>query len=50
VKLINGKIGPIRGLLTRKFKLTGNMAKIMRYTRAASELVSTTSKVPTEFL
>jgi len=50
VKLINGEIGPIRGLLTRKFKLTGSMAKIMRYTKAASELVGTTSKVPTEFL
>jgi len=50
VKLIKGEIGPIRGLLTRKFKLTGSMAKIMRYTRAASELVSTAAKVPTEFL
>ncbi|MGQ9459636.1 MAG: SCP2 sterol-binding domain-containing protein [Candidatus Bathyarchaeaceae archaeon] len=50
VKLIKGEIGPIRGLLTRQFKLTGSMAKIMKYTRAASELVSTASKVPTEFL
>jgi len=50
VKLIKGEIGPIRGLLTGKFKLTGSMAKIMRYTRAASELVGTASKVPTEFL
>ena len=50
VKLIKGEIGPIRGLLTRKFKLTGSMAKIMRYTSAASELVRTATKVPTEFL
>jgi len=50
IKLIQGEIGPIRGLLTRKFKLTGSMAKIMRYTRAASELVSCAAKVPTEFL
>ena len=50
VKLIKGEIDPIRGLLTRKFKLTGSMAKIMRYTRAASELVNTATKVPTEFL
>jgi len=50
VKLIKGEIGPIRGLLTRQFKLIGDMAKIMRYTRAASELVATASKVPTEFL
>jgi len=50
VKLIKGEIDPIRGLLTRKFKLAGSMAKIMRYTRAASELVNTATKVPTEFL
>jgi putative sterol carrier protein len=50
VKLIKGEIGPIRGLLTRKFKLAGSMAKIMKYTRAASELVNTASKVSTEFI
>jgi len=50
VKLIQKEIDPIRGLLTRKFKLTGSMAKIMRYTRAATELVGCASKVPTEFL
>ena len=49
-KLILGEIGPIRGLLTRKFKLTGNMTKIMKYTKAATELVKTASKVPTEFI
>ncbi len=50
VKLINGEIHPIRGLLMRKFKLAGSMAKIMKYTRAATELVNTATKVPTEFL
>ena len=50
IKLINGEIGPIRGLLTRKFKVTGSMAKIMKYTKAATELVGTASKIPTEFL
>jgi len=49
-KLIAGEIDPIRGLLTRKFKVTGSMMKIMRYTKAASELVKTASKVPTEFI
>lgn len=49
-KLIMGEIGPIRGLLTRKFKLKGSMSKILRYTKAASELVKTTEKVPTEFI
>ncbi|MEM3579163.1 MAG: SCP2 sterol-binding domain-containing protein [Candidatus Bathyarchaeia archaeon] len=49
-KLIMGELDPIQGLLMRKFKLKGNMAKIMRYTKAASELVKTASKVPTEFI
>ena len=49
-KLIRGEIDPIKGLLTRKFKLKGSMAKILRYTKAAAELVRTASKVPTEFI
>ncbi len=49
-KLIRGEIDPIKGLLTRKFKLKGSMAKILRYTKAAAELVKTASKVPTEFI
>jgi len=49
-KLIMGQLDPIQSLLMRKFKLKGSMAKIMRYTKAASELVKTASKVPTEFI
>jgi putative sterol carrier protein len=49
-QLIYGEIHPIRGLLTRKFKLEGSMTKIMRYTRAATELVNTASRVPTKFI
>mgnify|MGYP001036731537 CR=1 FL=1 len=49
-KLINGEIDPIKGILMRKFKLKGSMSTIMRYTKAASELVKTASKVPTEFI
>ena len=49
-KLLNKEIDPIRGLMTGKFKLRGDMAKVMRYIRAAQELVNTTTKVPTEFL
>jgi putative sterol carrier protein len=49
-KLIMGQLDPIQSLLMRKFKLKGNMAKIMRYTKAASELVKTASRVPTEFI
>ncbi|MEM2987446.1 MAG: SCP2 sterol-binding domain-containing protein, partial [Candidatus Bathyarchaeia archaeon] len=49
-KLIMGQLDPIQSLLMRKFKLSGNMAKVMRYTKAASELVKTASKVPSEFI
>jgi len=50
LRLINGEIDPIKGILMRKFKLEGKMSTIMRYTRAASELVKTASRVPTEFV
>jgi putative sterol carrier protein len=49
-RLIRGEIDPIRGLMTRKFRLRGNMLKVMRATRAASELVSTAKMVQTEFV
>lgn len=49
-KLLNKEIDPIRGLMTGKFKLKGDMAKVMRYIKAAQELVNTTTRVPTEFL
>jgi len=48
-KLINKEIDPIQGLLTGKFKLQGSMMKIMRFTKAAKEMVSTASLVQTEF-
>jgi putative sterol carrier protein len=49
-KLINGEIDPVKGILMRKFKLKGSMSTVMRYTKAATELVKTASKVPTEFI
>lgn len=49
-KIIMGQLDPVQALLTRKFKLTGSMAKIMRYAKAATELVKTASRIPTEFI
>lgn len=44
------KLDPIQGLMTGKFKLKGDMAKIMRATKAAVEMVNTIMLVPdTEF-
>lgn len=48
-KLLDGEIHPIRGLLQRKFRLQGNMKKVMRYVKAAQELVKATQQVPTAF-
>jgi putative sterol carrier protein len=48
-KTIEGKLDPIQGLMTRKFKLKGNLMKVLRYPRAAKGLVHCVLRVPTEF-
>lgn len=48
-RLIQGELDPITALMSGQFKIKGNMMKIMRYTRAAKELVNTAKRVPTEF-
>ena len=48
-KVIEGKLDPIQGLMTGKLKLEGNLMKIMRYPRAAKEIIACCSKVPTDF-
>lgn len=50
LKVINGELDPIKGILTRQFKLVGNKAKVMRATKAAKELVNSAQKVDTVFL
>ena len=49
-KVVEKKLDPIQGLITRQLKLKGNLAKIMRAVKAAQELVNCTTKVQTEFL
>ncbi|MHA1821846.1 MAG: SCP2 sterol-binding domain-containing protein [Promethearchaeota archaeon] len=41
VKLIQKKLDPIQGLMQGKFKLKGDMGKVMRAVKAAQELVNT---------
>ena len=50
LKVINGDIDPIKGILTGKFKLKGNKGKVMRAAKAAMELVNSAQEVETEFL
>jgi putative sterol carrier protein len=49
-KIIKGELDPTRALLTRQMKLTGDMAKVMRYVRATNEMVKTNLKIPTDFI
>jgi len=48
-KVIEGELEPIQGMMTRKLKLAGNMMKIMRYPKAAKEIVTCCALVPTDF-
>jgi putative sterol carrier protein len=48
-KVIEGKLDPIQGMMTGKLKLEGNLATVMRYPKAAKEITSACSKVPTDF-
>ena len=48
-EVIDNGLDPIKAMLTRKLKLTGNMAKIMRNVKAANELVHCATFVPTDF-
>jgi putative sterol carrier protein len=48
-KVIEGELEPIQGMMMKKLKLKGNMKKIMRYPKAAKEIVSCCALVPTDF-
>lgn len=48
-RVIEGKLDPIQGMMTRQLRLQGNMMQIMRYPKAAKEIVSCCAKVPTVF-
>jgi len=48
-KVIDGDLDPIQGMMMRKLKLQGNLMKIMRYPKAAKEIVTCCASVPTEW-
>jgi putative sterol carrier protein len=48
-RVIEGELDPIQGMMTKKMKVQGNMMKIMRYPKAAKEIVSCCALVPTDF-
>lgn len=46
-RVIEKKLDPIQGLVTRQLKLKGNMVKVMRVPKAAFELVNCCTRVET---
>jgi putative sterol carrier protein len=48
-QVIREELEPIKGMMQGKLKLKGNLAYVVRYVKAAKELVSCTAKVPTRF-
>ncbi|MGD0355625.1 MAG: SCP2 sterol-binding domain-containing protein [Dehalococcoidia bacterium] len=48
-RIVMGQLDSTQALITKQSKLTGNMAKIMRYTKAANEITNITKKLPTEW-
>ena len=49
VKVLQGKLDPIQGMMTRQLKLDGNLIKIMQNVKAAQELVGCATQVDSEF-
>jgi putative sterol carrier protein len=48
-RVIEGRLDPIQGMMMKQLKLSGNMMKIMRYPKAAQEIVACCTEVPTEW-
>ena len=48
-RVIEGKLDPIQGLMMRKLKLKGNLMKVMRYPKAAKEMMNCVMHIPTDF-
>ena len=48
-KITRGELDPTKALLTGKFKLQGDMAKVMRYSRAANIMAKIAANIKTEF-
>ena len=50
VKVAKKELETIQSVMSGKLRLEGNLAKLMRATRAAQEIVNSLQTVPTEFL
>jgi len=49
LRILRGELDPVRGLLSGQARIVGDMAKILKATDAAKELVRTSTLIDTEF-
>ena len=49
-EVIRKELDPIKGMMQGKLKLKGDLPTIVRYVKAANELVNLAGSVPTEFV
>lgn len=49
-EVIRRELDPIKGMMQGKLKLKGDLPTIVRYVKAANELVNIAASVPTEFV
>jgi putative sterol carrier protein len=49
-EVIKGELDPVKGMMQGKLKLSGDLPTIVRYVKAANELVNLAGSVPTEFV
>ncbi|HYK92639.1 MAG TPA: SCP2 sterol-binding domain-containing protein [Thermoplasmata archaeon] len=47
-RLVRGQLDPVKAILDGTFKIRGNLAKAMRFTRAAKELVEVAARIPVD--
>jgi putative sterol carrier protein len=48
-EVIKKELDPVKGMMQGKLKLKGDLPTIVKYVKAANELVNTAQTVPTEF-
>ena len=48
--MIRKELDPVKGMMQGKLKLKGDLPTIIRYVKAANELVNLAQTVPTEFV
>jgi putative sterol carrier protein len=49
-EVIKKELDPVKGMMQGKLKLKGDLPTIVRYVKAANELVNLAASVPTEFV